>query len=192
MPKAAAGKRVPAFRRKGEASCRLFPSYGRQTTADLGHARCASSCGQTRSEEPGSVAPGVTSLLGPSRVRTPSAASPMAKALASSARGVATSRRSLEMLTTLPLSPTANLKYCRVHQRAWVASLDQWMVFREPTLYGSPVMEAMCDICTALRHGAGCGEGRRGESCDWEDEVELRPRWAPHSRGLTVPAVFLG
>src|SRR5262249_1450173 len=28
------------------------------------------------------------------------------------------------------------LRYCRVHQRAWVESLDQWMAFREPTRYG--------------------------------------------------------
>ena len=86
------------------------------------------------------------------------------------------------MFTTLPVSPTANLPYCRVHQRAWVASLDQWMGFCEPTLYGSPVTEAKCDRWTAWRQDAGCGEGRRGESGDWEDAVELKPRW-PRQRG---------
>ncbi len=54
------------------------------------------------------------------------------------------------MFATLLVSPRASVKYCRVHQRAWVESLDQWMAFREPTRYGSPVTEAVCDICNAL------------------------------------------
>ena len=72
------------------------------------------------------------------------------------------------MFATLLVSPTASVKYCRVHQRAWVESLDRWMAFREPTLYGSPVTEAVCDTCTASRHVAGCGESRRGCRHDWE------------------------
>ncbi len=71
------------------------------------------------------------------------------------------------MCATLLVSPTARLTYCRVHQRAWVESLDQWMAFREPTLYGSPVTEAVCDICTASRKVAEFGEGRSG-SCGSE------------------------
>ena len=55
------------------------------------------------------------------------------------------------MFAMLLVSPTARLTYCRVHQRAWVASLDQWMACREPTVYGSPVTEAVCDFCTASR-----------------------------------------
>jgi hypothetical protein len=66
------------------------------------------------------------------------------------------------MFATLFVSPTARLLYCRVHQRAWVESLDRWMTFREPTLYGSPVTEAVCDICTASRHDVGFGDGRSG------------------------------
>jgi len=66
------------------------------------------------------------------------------------------------MFSTLLVSPTARLTDCRVHQRAWVESLDQWMAFREPTLYGSPVTEAVCDLCTASRNVAGFGEGRSG------------------------------
>jgi hypothetical protein len=162
MPKATAGKSAPALRREGKASCRPFPYHGRETTADLYPTLGAFSSGQTRSEGPGSVAHGVTSLSGASRVRTRSAASPMAKAQVISACGVATIRRSLEMVSTLLVSPTARLTYCRVHQRAWVESLDQWMAFREPTLYGSPVTEAVCDLCTASRHVAGFGEGRSG------------------------------
>jgi hypothetical protein len=53
----------------------------------------------------------------------------MAKAWALSARGVTTIKRSREMFATLLVSPRASMKYCRVHQRAWVESLDQWMTF---------------------------------------------------------------
>jgi hypothetical protein len=159
MPKTTAGKRAPALRREGEASCRPFPYHGRETTADLYPTLCALSSGPTRSEAPSSVAYGVTFLSGSSRVRTRSAASPMAKARAISACGVTAIRRSLEMFATLLVSPTARLTYCRVHQRAWVESLDQWMAFREPTLYGSPVTAVACDICTASRNGAEFGEG---------------------------------
>jgi hypothetical protein len=66
------------------------------------------------------------------------------------------------MFSTWLVSPRASAKYCRVHQRAWVASLDPWMAFREPTRYGSPVTEAVCDICNASRHVAAFGEGRSG------------------------------
>ena len=52
------------------------------------------------------------------------------------------------MLSTLLVSTTSHLKYCRVHQRAWVESLGQWVAFPEPTMYGSPVTEAVCDTCT--------------------------------------------
>jgi hypothetical protein len=69
------------------------------------------------------------------------------------------------MFATLLVSPTASVKYCRVHQRAWVESLDQWIAFREPALYGSPMMEAVCDICATARHSAEDGEiGRQNRS----------------------------
>ena len=168
MAKAAGGKSTPALRSEGEVSCRPFLSYGRETTADLSHTLCAFASDQTRAEEPSSVATGVTSLSGPSRVRTCSVASRMVKARATSACGVAIIRRSLEMCAMLLVSPTARLTYCRVHQRAWVASRDQWMAFREPTLYGSPVTEAVCDLCTASRPVTECGEGCRGWRHDGE------------------------
>ncbi len=66
------------------------------------------------------------------------------------------------MFATLLVSPRASVKYCRVHQRAWVESLDQWMAFREPTRYGSPVTEAVCDICNASCQVAEFEEGRSG------------------------------
>jgi hypothetical protein len=66
------------------------------------------------------------------------------------------------MFATLLVSPRASLKYCRVHQRVWVASLDQWVAFREPTRHRSPVTEAVCDLCKASCHVAACGEGRSG------------------------------
>ena len=66
------------------------------------------------------------------------------------------------MFTPWLVSPIARVQYGRVHQRAWVESLDQWRAFRELTRYGSPVTEAMCDICIASRHGTAFGEGHSG------------------------------
>ena len=54
------------------------------------------------------------------------------------------------MLSTLLVFTTSSLKYCSVHQRAWVESLGQWVAFPEPSMYGSPVTEAACDTCAAL------------------------------------------
>jgi hypothetical protein len=54
------------------------------------------------------------------------------------------------MLSTLLVSTTSRLKYCSVHQRAWVESLSQWVAFPEPTMYGSPITEAACDTCTMI------------------------------------------
>jgi hypothetical protein len=46
--------------------------------------------------------------------------------------------------------PTLSLKYCSVHQRAWVEALGQWVAFPEPIIDGSPVMEVACDTCTVF------------------------------------------
>jgi hypothetical protein len=46
------------------------------------------------------------------------------------------------MLSLVLSSPQAPLSYCRVHQRAWVASLDRWVVFQVPTRDSSPVTDA--------------------------------------------------
>jgi hypothetical protein len=54
------------------------------------------------------------------------------------------------MLSTLLVFTTSSVKYCSVHQRAWVESLGQWVAFPEPSLYGSPVTEAACDTCTTF------------------------------------------
>ena len=51
------------------------------------------------------------------------------------------------MGATLSLATTTTLQYCRRHQRAWVASLGQWVAFPERAMYGSPVPEAACDLC---------------------------------------------
>ena len=51
------------------------------------------------------------------------------------------------MVSTLPLSTTMTLQYCRRHQRAWVESLSQWIAFPERAMYGSPITEAACDTC---------------------------------------------
>jgi hypothetical protein len=44
--------------------------------------------------------------------------------------------------------PTLSLKYCSVHQRAWVEALGQWVAFPEPIM--DPVMEVACDTCTVF------------------------------------------
>lgn len=58
------------------------------------------------------------------------------------------------MLSTFDVSTlsSVHLKYCSKHQRAWVESLDQWVAFPEPAMYGSPSTEAACDTCTASHH----------------------------------------
>jgi hypothetical protein len=53
------------------------------------------------------------------------------------------------MISTVDVSTTFSLKYCRRHQRAWVESLDHWVAFPERAMYGSPVTEAACDTCMA-------------------------------------------
>ena len=90
------------------------------------------------------------------------------------------------MCARLLVSPTARLTYGRIHQRAWVASLDLWLACREPTVEGSPATEAVCDLWAASRPDTACGEGCRGWRHDWAYEVDLRPRWStqrggPHS-----------
>jgi hypothetical protein len=45
---------------------------------------------------------------------------------------------------------TARVQYCSMHQRAWVASLSQWLAFPEPPMDGNYVTEAACDFCTAV------------------------------------------
>jgi hypothetical protein len=53
------------------------------------------------------------------------------------------------MISTVDVSATFSLQYCRRHQRAWVESLDHWVAFPERARYGSLVTEAACDTCTA-------------------------------------------
>jgi hypothetical protein len=54
------------------------------------------------------------------------------------------------MVSTLLISTTPRWQYCSVHQRAWVEALGQWVAGPEPTINGSPAMEAACDTCAAL------------------------------------------
>jgi hypothetical protein len=49
------------------------------------------------------------------------------------------------------------LTYCRVHQRAWVASLDRWVAFHVPTRDGNPVTDAPCDRCCVQPHDDPAG-----------------------------------
>ena len=54
------------------------------------------------------------------------------------------------MVSTLLVSTTSRLKYCSVHQRAWVEALGQWVAFPESTMNGRLATEAACDTCAAL------------------------------------------
>jgi hypothetical protein len=72
--------------------------------------------------------------------------------------------RERERVAMLLGSPSAHVTYCRVHQRAWVESLDRWLAFRTPTRDGVSVTDAPCDTCTALPIGAEGSGGRRGWS----------------------------
>jgi hypothetical protein len=54
------------------------------------------------------------------------------------------------MVSTLLVSTTSRLQYCSVHQRAWIETRSQWVACPEPTVDGSPAMEAACDTCAAL------------------------------------------
>ena len=80
----------------------------------------------------------------------PMAASRTAKVLALSAPGATKIMRSPWMSSSLLVPAILGLKYCSVHQRAWVEALGQWMAFPEPTIDGSPVMEVLCDTCTVF------------------------------------------
>ena len=66
------------------------------------------------------------------------------------------------MLALVLGSPPAPLTYCRVHQRAWVASLDRWVAFHVPTRDGSPGTDAPCDRCAAGHQRAEVVGGHRG------------------------------
>lgn len=61
-------------------------------------------------------------------------------------------------------APSTHVTYCRVHQRAWVESLDRWVAFRTPTRDGVSVTDTPCDTCTAMPTGAAGVGGRRGWS----------------------------
>lgn len=61
------------------------------------------------------------------------------------------------MLAMLLGSLPAHFPSCRVHQRAWVESLERWGAFRTPPLDGISLTEDPCDMCIALRHGTEHG-----------------------------------
>jgi len=77
----------------------------------------------------------------------PVAASRTAKVLALSAPGATKIMRSPWMSSSLLVPAILGLKYCSVHQRAWVEALGQWVDFPETTMDESPAMEVACDTC---------------------------------------------
>ena len=72
-----------------------------------------------------------------------------------------------ERVTMVFGSSPAGVTHCRVHQRAWVASLDRWVAFHVPTRDGSTSRDAPCDRCPA-RHqraeGVGGASGGAGHA----------------------------
>jgi hypothetical protein len=54
------------------------------------------------------------------------------------------------MLSLILSAPPAGFTHCRLHQRAWGASLDRWVMFHVPTRDGSPGTDTPCDRCLAV------------------------------------------
>ena len=69
-----------------------------------------------------------------------------------------------ERVTMVFGSSPAGFTHCRVHQRAWVVSLERWVAFHVPTRDGSPGTDAPCDRCGVRPHGAEMVGGHRGWS----------------------------
>ena len=70
-----------------------------------------------------------------------------------------------ERVTMVFGSSPAGFTHCRVHQRAWVVSLERWVAFHVPTRDGSPGTDAQCDRCAAgdqWAEGVGGQGGWRG------------------------------
>ena len=55
------------------------------------------------------------------------------------------------MRATLYVFTTVSLPYCSRHQRAWVASLDQWVAFSERAMYAAPLRWMADSLSTATR-----------------------------------------
>ena len=83
-------------------------------------------------------------------------------------------------------SSPAGLTHCRVHQRAWVASLDRWVAFHVPTRDGSPGTDAPCDRCAAGPQGRRGSEGTSGGAGHARGTTTARSRGAPQPRGCTI------
>jgi hypothetical protein len=92
------------------------------------------------------------------------------------------------MLSLVLGSPPAPMRYCRVHQRAWVTSLDRWVTFHVPTRDGNPSTDVPCDLCRTLpRGGEVLGEHRewRGARAGHDHGAE---RWSATAYGTHEPA----
>ena len=79
-------------------------------------------------------------------------------------------------------SPTG-FTHCRVHQRAWVASLDCWVAFHVPTRDGSPVTDAPCDRCLAGHDNAAAVGGHRGWSAACAGHDNAEEQWSAAAQG---------
>ena len=87
------------------------------------------------------------------------------------------------MLSMVFGSPPAPLTYCRVHQRAWVASLERWVAFHVPTRNGSPGTDAPCDRCGVRPHGAEGVGGHLGGSGTRAGHDHGEEQWSAAAQG---------
>jgi hypothetical protein len=79
-------------------------------------------------------------------------------------------------------SPTG-FTHCRVHQRAWVASLGRWVAFHVPTRDGSLVTNAPCDRCGVQPHGAEAVGGRKAWSAAGAGHDHGEEPWSAAAQG---------
>ena len=91
------------------------------------------------------------------------------------------------MLALVLGSPPAQLPYCRVHQRAWVAALERWVAFHVPTRDGSPGTDAPCDRCGVRPHGAEMVGGHRGWSEAQTGHDHGEEWWSAAAHGMHTP-----
>ena len=93
------------------------------------------------------------------------------------------------MLSLVLGSPPAQLIYCRVHQRAWVASLDRWVAFHVPTRDGSPRRDAPCDRCPARHQWRGGSWRALGWSGARAGDDNGDERWSAAAQETHEPAL---
>jgi hypothetical protein len=170
-------------------SCSSSPNPGPWMLASLPTTPDCSLAGPTRLVVPCHGAAGVTFSWGPNRVRTPSAAHHMVTALEISARGATTRPEGARDALPGPRPFTRRFRTYRMHERAWVASLDRCMAFHVLTGDGSQGTDAPCDCCTAGHHGTEAVGGHPGWSGVRAGHDHGKERWSAAACGTRAPGL---